>query len=362
MPDFTAVLTAMVTYLQSAGSRLSDFTATSILGQILSAVASVIDEIYQAITNAQQQAYVTTATDTGLDAKGADYGVTRKQPTPSQWYFTFTKNTVSAQQIPIPAGTVITTIPSPGNDPITFSTNADSFLAAGTLSVQILATCDTPGSIGNIATSTPLLVGSATPGIDGVELDSLNNGITGTDIETDDAYRARILAALASKAQSTVAWYQQTALGVTGVQLAQVVPQGRGPGTVDIYIVGTGNTLPSSTLLSATQSAIDAGRIITDDAKVLAPTAAPVTRNLTVKVASTYDLTLTQTAVQTAVTNYINSLGIGGGTVGTLYTSQVIGVALAVAGVLNVTSTDADVPFTAFQLPVPGTINVTTSY
>ncbi|NRD80277.1 baseplate J/gp47 family protein [Bacillus sp. BRMEA1] len=356
---FSTIIANMVTYLQTAGSKLSDFTATSILGQILSAIASAIDEIYTAITSAQQQAYVQTATDTSLDAKGADFGVTRKQATPAQWYFTFSRNVVSNQQQPIPAGTIITTIPSLGQDPITFATDADSFLGAGTLTVTVSATCQTAGSVGNIAINTPLLIGSGVPGIDGVQLLSLTNGTYGADTETDDAYRSRILAALASKAQGTVSWYQQTALTVTGVQSAKIVPQGRGSGTIDIYVVASGNAMPSQSLISSVQAAIDAGRIITDDAKVFSPTQVTVNRTINIHLASGYDPTVVTGLVQTAVSNYINSLGIGGGSLGELYESQVIKAALSVNGVVNATSADTDVSFSAYQLPQAGTITVT---
>lgn len=356
---FATILANMVTYLQNVGSKLSDFTGTSILGQIFSAIASAIDEIYTSISAAQQQAYVQTATDTGLDAKGADFSVTRKAATAAQWYFTFNKNVVSGQQLPIPAGTIITTIPTPGNDAITFATNADTYLPSGTLSVNVLATAQTAGSVGNIAVNTPLLIGSGVPGIDGVSLTSLTNGTYGTDTETDDAYRTRILAALASKAQGTVAWYQQTAQSVSGVQSAKINPQGRGAGTVDVYIVGSGNSIPSQTLINNVQAVIDAGRIITDDAKVFPPTQVTVNRAINIHLASGYDSTTTSNSVQTAITNYINGLGIGGGSIGELYESQVIKTALGVSGVINATSTDTDVTFTAYQLPTAGTITVT---
>jgi uncharacterized phage protein gp47/JayE len=359
MKSFSDILASMVTYLQNVGSKLSDFTPTSVLGQILSAIASVIDEIYYAISNAQQQAYVQTATDAGLDAKGADVGVLRKQATSAQWYFTFNRNTVSGQQILIPAGTIITTVPSPDQDPITFATDVDSYIGIGTLTVSVSANCQTAGSIGNIAVNTLLLIGSAVPGIDGVQLQSLTNGTYGADTELDDPYRSRILVALASKAQGTVAWYQQTALSVTGVQSAKIVPQGRGTGTVDIYVVGIGNTVPSQTVINNAQAAIDTGRIITDDAKVFAPTLFVVNRTLSVHVDPTYNATTIVGLVQSAVTSYINGITIGGGTVGVLYESQIIKTALAVAGVLNATSSDGDVTFTAYQLPQAGTITVT---
>jgi uncharacterized phage protein gp47/JayE len=359
MPSFNDILNAMIFYLQTIGSKLTDFTPTSIIGQILSAVASVIDEIYFAIGNAQNQAYITSATGSGLDAKGADLGITRKQATPANWNFTFVRNVVSAQQITIPQGTVITTIPVPGQAPITFATDSTTYLTTGTLSVNMTATCQTAGSIGNIAPNTLLVIGSSVPGIDGVQLTSLANGTYGSDTEIDDSYRQRLLAALSSKAQGTLAWYQQTVLSIPGIQTAKVVPQNRGAGTVDIFIVGTNNSLPSAALITQVQSVIDAGRIITDDAKVFAPTPITVNRTINVKLASGYDPTATSNLVQTAITNFINNLGIGGGTIGTLYESQLIAVALGVSGVINATSTDADVTFSSFQLPQSGTITVT---
>lgn len=361
---FQDAFNGMVNYLKTAGSKITDFTSTSVVGQIISAVASIFDQIDYSTTGAVNQAYISTATGSGLDAKGKDVGVTRKVAQPAQWYFSFTKNQASTQQIAIPQGTVITTIPGPGQAPITFKTDAASYLPAGTLSVTVSATCQTPGSIGNIAPNTPLLIGSATPGIDGVQLPNLTNGTYGVDIETDTAYRARLLAALASKAQGTVAWYQQTALGQSGVSAVKVVPQGRGSGTVDIYIVGPNNALPATTLINAVQAAIDAGRVITDDAKVFSPTAYTVNQTVNIKVAAGYDLTQTSNLVKTAVTNYINGLGIGGGTLGALYQSQVNAVALGVAGVVNILSPatpQPDITFSSFQLPQVGTVTINPS-
>lgn len=349
----------MVTYLQNVKSAITDFTATSIIGQILSAVASVIDEIYFSITDAQNQAYVSTAAGSGLDNKGADYGYPRKDATAAQWYFNFIKNQVSTNDIDIPAGTSITTIPQENQEAITFSTINDTFLPAGTLNVNVLAVCNQTGTVGNISSNIPLLIGSPTPGIDGVQLLSLTNGTYGLDIESDTDYQTRLLNALQSKAQGTIAWYNQTAVSVEGVESSVVNPQGRGTGTVDIYIVGTGNSIPSTTLIGNVQAVIDAGRIITDDAKVFAPTPHVVNETITVNVDPNYTVADVTSAVKTALTNYINNLGIGGGSSSTLYQSRLISVALGVAGVLNASQTgQADITFATFDLPQSGTITV----
>lgn len=366
MPTFRQILASMTSYLQGLGSKLTDFTPTSVLYQILASIASVIDQIYFSIDNATKQAYIHSSTGEGLDAKGQDLGIARKQPTQAVWVFTFTKKQGSAQQIPIPKGTVITTLPRPGLAPITFKVDADSFLPTGTLQVDVKATCQTPGSIGNLAPQTPLLIGSATPGIDGVVLlqENMNIGTPGIDLEEDQPYRERLIAGLASKAQGTKTWYEQTVLSVEGVQTVKVVPQGRGAGTVDVYIVGSNNTTPSPDLLGKVQRAVDAGRIITDDAKILPPLTRTIDVNITIKPDAEANLEFYRGQVQEAIRKYVNKLGIGGGVIGALYLNQLIRIALEVEGVVDVLHIDlgeeqqSSVVFSPFQLPQAGVIHV----
>ncbi|KEO82096.1 baseplate J/gp47 family protein [Tumebacillus flagellatus] len=366
MPVFRDTLASMTSYLQSIGSKLTDFTPTSVVYQILSAVSSVVDQISFSIDNAAKQAYIHSATDDGLDAKGRDLGVPRKQPTPAVWLFTFTKKQTSPNQIPIPKDTIITTLPRPGVAPIVFKVNEDTFMPDGSLYVFVKATCVTPGTIGNISWRTPLLIGSATPGIDGVMLEEENvrYGTPGFDMELDESYRSRLLKGLASKAQGTVTWYEQTLLSVEGVQTVKVVPLGRGIGTVDLYIVGTNNTEPSLDLIAAAQAEIDAGRIITDDARVFKPSMRPIQVNMQIEVEKNAVFETCKTHVTDALKAYINSLGIGGGALGSLYVNQLIRVALEVPGVINVKSVDlgtdegAVIKFSEFQLPQAGEVKV----
>ena len=383
MPDFNQILSSMIGHLRESKSKLSDFTPTSVTFQIFSAVASVIDQIYFSIESAKKQAYVTTATEKGLDAKGKDLGVPRKEATPARWTFTFSKNQPALQKIEIPKDTVISTIPHPGLEPIVFLTTEDTFLPYGTQEVTVPAVCKKAGSAGNIPVGSQLLIGSSLVGIDRVELRSTDNGLYATDTETDEAYRMRLLGALASKAQGTVAWYEQEAMAVPGVQFARVVPQGRGPGTVDVYIVPSSKDIPLQELIEEVTDRIDAGRIITDDAKVFGPTLSYVNLTVNIQVAPEYagadeeqtvDAELTaelegspqgsvkiEDKVRQALEEYINSLGIGGGPYGTFFHARAQAVALSVPGVLNVvpvTPPPEDITFKPQQLPQAGIITV----
>jgi uncharacterized phage protein gp47/JayE len=365
---FNNVLNTMISSIQSGlqaiGKKITDFSSSSVIGVILAAIASAIDELNTAISVAQQQAYLKTATGTNLDNKAADFGITRKQATYAKWTFVATKQSPSTQVITIPAGSVITTVPSPNQPPITFTVDTDTQLPVGSTSVNIPVTCQQAGSIGNIATGTQLLWGSAVPGIDGVQFVDSSTGIPGIDMETDDQLRARALNSFRGLSISTKDWYQSTAESVIGIQSALVVPQGRGPGTVDIYVVGQNNTIPSSSLIAAVQNAIDAGRVITDDAKVFAPSPLQINVSMSIKVIPGYDPNATASAVKTAITNFINNIGIGGGVTGMIYLSQLQSVALGVTGVANAptpTLPTSDISVSSNQLPQAGVITISAS-
>ncbi len=353
----------MIDYMQNpdnwAGGtpKVTDFNSGSVIYTMFSAVATAVDTITLAIYMARQAAYISTATGTDLDNKAADYGVTRKPVVAASGTFTFTRLTPSISPTDIPAGTLVSTLPDASGNVITFATNADASLPAGQVSVQVTATAQTSGSGGNLAANTPLVVSSATPGIDGVTLGAdIDNGM---DVETDDLLRARTLAVFASLARGTAAWYQKTALDVTGIQSATVISQNRGAGTVDVFIVGQDNTIPDAALQAAVQAAIDAGRPITDDAREQVPTALTVDAALQIHLLPGYDPPAAIAAVQAAVAKYINNLGAGAGDIGYVYASQLVAAAMGVGGVVNATTAFVDTAVTVGQLPQAGTITVT---
>ena len=354
----------LVSYLQNPTNwqngvpRITDFSPGSVAYTWCAAVAALADMLAYAQWQTNQQALISTATGSGLDAKAADFGITRKQAVAASGIFTFGKNTPAISATDIPAGTLISTFPDANGNVVTFATNADASLPAGQTSVQVLATAQMAGSSGNLAANTPLVLSSAVPGIDTVTLTT--DVANGADQEDDDSLRARTLAAFASLARGTAAWYKETALAVVGVGSATVVPQNRGPGTVDVFIVGPNNTIPDATLQAAVQAALDAGRPITDDAKEQAPTALTINAAIQVHLLPGYDPVATPAAVQAAVANYVNNLGVGAGSLGYVYALQLLSVALSVPGVANATTTFTDTAVSEYDLPQAGTLTVTT--
>lgn len=267
----------MVGYLQNTVNwtdgipKITDFTEGSVVYTLLSAISVGIDALGMAIFMAQLAAYISTAIDTDLDNKVADYGLTRKAASASTGSFTFTKNNVSASNVTIPAGTLISTVPSNSSTIVSFTVDADTVLVAGQTSVLVSATCQTAGSTGNLSASTPLLISSSVAGIDGVSL--ATNITNGADIETDDALRARGLAAFTALAHGTAVSYQEIVLAISGITSAVVIAQNRGPGTVDIFITGPSNSIPSAAIIAEAQTAINSQKVATDDVLIQVPTA-----------------------------------------------------------------------------------------
>ena len=361
------ILQNMISYMQNPNNwadktpKITDFSSGSVICTLLSAISVAVDTNGMAIYMARQAAYISSATGNDLDNKAADYGITRKAAEAASNPFTLIKLTPTIEPTPIVKGSLISTLPDSNGTVITFVTTEDGVLPAGQTQVNVVATCQTAGTIGNLAANTALLVSSPVPGIDGVVLTSdIRNGIA---VESDDSLKTRTLNAFASLAIGTLAWYEQTALNIQGVQSATAIPQNRGAGTVDVFIVGENNTIPSSDLQAEVQTALDSGRPVTDDAKQQTPTELVINAAVQIHLltgAKAPDPAVAKTSVQTAITNYINNLGVAAGGLNYVYASQLIAVAMSVTGVVNAQTTFTDLQVSQYQLSQAGIITVTT--
>jgi len=359
------MVTSIQTGLAAVGKKINDYTSSSVVGNVLAATASTADELGTSISTAQQQAYLSTATGTDLDNKAADYGIYRKQATPAQWTFVATKQSAAGQQYTIPAGALVTTIPSAGQSPVTFTVDSLVYFPVGGTSINISVTCTTAGSVGDIAPGTALLWGSSVPGVDGVQFVSATTGTAGVDQETDDQLRARALNAFKGLAIGTDTWYIQQALSITGITSASVVPGYIAPQGIAIYIAAEGNTLPTTDQITQVQALIDAARIQIDKPTVLAPSVLTVNVGITITVIAGNTPATVQANTQTALATLINNIGLGAqATSGKIYPSQMITAALGLtgiadAGTVTLNSGSAPISVSASQLPQVGTITVT---
>lgn len=253
-----------------------------------------------------RQMFPTTAEGAYLEEHAAQRGLSRKAGTKATGAVTFRTDAEEHGAILIPAGTTVCTT----SDLLRFVTDEDVVLAAGASIVTASVTAVEVGAAYNIAPGKVGVIVTSVLGIDGVRNASYFSG--GSDAESDDELRARIADSYANISNGTnAAYYRAAAMSVEGVHDASAVGRLRGAGTVDVYVRGDGTTLPAAKL-DEVRSLLQSARELNVDVQVHSPTAVSVNLYIRLRVEDGYDFSEVAERVRSAVTSYINHLGIGG--------------------------------------------------
>lgn len=182
----------------------------------------------------------------------------------------------------------------------------------------------------------------------------------GTDEEDIDDYRTRILNTLRSPASGSPTDIQNWAEAVEGVESATVFSNDNlgvsTPGHVTVRISGPNGSIPGSDVINNVAAALAAQDLANITIHVTTFTQLPIAVTVTVTAATGYVHADLVPNVQSAITNYIASVPVGG----TLYISGIIQYVREVAGVADVT---VQAPATnqvaaATTKFVPGTLTV----
>jgi uncharacterized phage protein gp47/JayE len=170
------------------------------------------------------QAVPFTSTQEYLEGWAALKGIIR-QPAEA---FTGTATGTGVNGTDCPLGTTLLR-----SDGTTYVTTADATVSGGVITVSIQA--QTPGSAGQMSVGTAMTLGTAIAGIN-ANFSVASVIASGTDVESDDAFRTRMLQRYANPPQGgAVQDYVGWALAVPGVTRAWCLPNGKGIGTVIVY-------------------------------------------------------------------------------------------------------------------------------
>lgn len=241
-----------------AVTDLSDVTDSSSWLGVFQAIAREFDEVYFQLTRMSDLFSIDTAAGDDLDERARDIQpgtITRIQPRRSIGNVVFSRQSTSGTVI-IPAGTLIKTA-----DGVTVKTTAQAKIeptsptvitghATGRDASPVAATAVSPGSSGNVASGTLVKFGSKPSGVDAVT--NLTAFTQGRDKETDDEFRARLKAYIASLARATVDALEFASSGIedttSGKQAVytHVEEDAVYPGLVRLY-VDDGNGTAEST-------------------------------------------------------------------------------------------------------------------
>ena len=252
------------------------------------ALVAVLVSVYNEFNDRMKQRTLQYARGPVLDAIADRYGLTRAEPAHASATFRFTVDVAQPQNIIINQGTRITTDGS-----VYFATDQIAVLQAGSLYVDIQATCTEGGSAyngytaGTINTLVDLI-----PYISGAENTTISaggdDGEPYTD-EGDEKFRERIR--LAPATQSTAgpeSAYRYFALSADPgiIDVAIDVP---GANIVNIYPLMTDGELPDEDVLAKVEAACSADNVrpMTDKVTAIAPEA--VTYDVEIKYYCTQD-------------------------------------------------------------------------
>lgn len=309
-------------------------------------------------TEVPMSGFVLWAWETYLDDLAAVYDIARLPATPALGIIEFA-GPVGTE---IDAGTNLSSVPSTPDDPAPLFevTEAGTIPVGGVLDLPIQAT--EAGSAGNVAALA--ITAQSTPLPPGVTFSNPDPTRGGSDVESDDALRERILEAIAGKGPGAVADYVRWAGAWPGVGRVTVVPVWNGAGTVLVMISDPlGLPLPDA-IVAALQQDLDpvpgtgagtapVGAIVTVDTTTLLNLA--VEGHIDFLTGFSWDGAGGTVAIgsqlEAAITRYFLSVAPGG----TVRIAHVAGLVATWPGVENASGVEIDPGsgFAAADVPVP---------
>ncbi len=306
--------------------------------------------------------YLGTSYDGYLDLIGAAIGVIRKDATK-------TKDTIKIKGVSgtvIQNGKIASTVSTEDNRSIEFQ-----FLESKTIDdtaiVEIQVECTEAGTVGNVKANTITILTTPINGVQSIAND--HDFISGTDVESNDDYKKRILEKMQKpETSANKAQYKNWAKEVPGVGDAKVFPLWNGNGTVKVVIINANKKAADSELVQKVKDYIDPepegkgegqapiGAVCT------VVSAAEKAMNITASVvlASGYTLQQAQDNFNTVFEKYLNDLAFND-----TYVSyaKVGGILLSAGGIvdysnLTLNNGTANIPLNDEEIPVVGTVDL----
>lgn len=252
----------------------------------------------------------------------------------------------------IPAGTLMQN--SAG---VEYASDAEATIASGTTTFAVTAVVG--GTAGNAEAGTPVTLVSPIAGVSSAGVVAAGDLDGGTDTETDEQLRERLLTSLRAPPQGGAAHdYIAWAKEVPGVTRAWVFPNELGPGTVTVRFMrddDPGSPVPDGAEVTAVQAYLDERRSVTAALTVLAPVAVAV--NFTIGL--TPDTAEVRAAVEAELTDLLRrEASPGGSAPAIVYLSHIRAAISLATGETDheLTVPSADVSRTTGQIATMGTI------
>jgi hypothetical protein len=195
--------------------------------------------LYYKLYQFKKQSFVLYATGKHLDLHGQERGVFRLQANYSEGLATFYRAQPSPIELKISQGVeVTTTSESADEDVITFVTTEPGVIPANQLSVEVPIVCTIPGTSGNLPSSALNRMPTPPAGVHRVITTSTTGG---TEQETDEDYRSRIIVALESLGKGTLSAITNAVRSVQGVRTVTIYDPTQILVGANYYLIDTNN-------------------------------------------------------------------------------------------------------------------------
>lgn len=270
----------------------------------LYAVAAQVQALEYQADWVLNQSFPQTAQGIYLDDHAAMRGIVRQEAAKAAGMLRFFVADTAVSDLSIPVGSVCMT-----ESGARFQTTLAATLKAGELTADVPAEALEPGGGGNAAAWSVTVMAACPMGITGCTNPAAFTG--GTDAESDEALRARVLDSFRRLPNgANAAFYEEQALRHEGVAAAAAVGRARGIGTVDVYIAKTTGA-PDEALLRAVEADLQAKREIAVDVRVLAPEPSSVDMAVELDVGEDGDFEAVRGAVEAAVAEWFTGKLLG---------------------------------------------------
>lgn len=255
----------------------------------------------ETINEGLKQNLLAYATNENLDHFAARYGIERFEESSALVTVRFELST----GIPslIPAGTRLLI------DNIYFETANDAFISLGQISQDIVAVCQTPGSIGNdIPGGSIMTIVDPLPFV--ISAITTEESIGGSDRESDEELRERVYStpetlSVAGPEEAYISLSKNYSNAVLDAKARQV-----SPGVVEVITLLQGGELPNTAFLSELKKYLADGRRrpLTDQVIVSAPEVVPYDINVTFYLLKEQATELNEltAAAENAVDSFVN--------------------------------------------------------
>jgi uncharacterized phage protein gp47/JayE len=195
---------------------ITDFNPGSVIGTLIRAISHETKLIYEQMDVAYRRAFIDHASGVALDNIVALLGVTRNAAVAATGQVTFFKKRAATEDIPLPSG-----IRASDETGRTYRTTASEVLTTGNSEVTVPIVATQAGTDWNVDAGAIVLMPKPPRGIDGVENRLPVSG--GQEPEPDDLLRERAKHELERSGNATLNAIRYAVLDVDGVQGVEVV-------------------------------------------------------------------------------------------------------------------------------------------